>query len=169
MTILKLVGGLDVDPALLDAPPATGNGKTRGMRFYRDGLPVVDPEGKADPVFRHIAEHRAAIKHYDHCVATEPDNSDEAHLAYKQMERCAKALIVCRPTTRRGLIHQAQYLAVQFSPHVGWDEGAHDLIYLPNEIGNRPWVAAFLRGLSASLRKMGAEFDIKTGKAVPNG
>jgi hypothetical protein len=40
-------------------------------------------------------------------------------------------VIVSRPTTPRGLIHQARYLASQFSEHVGWDEGACENIYLP--------------------------------------
>jgi hypothetical protein len=36
----------------------------------------------------------------------------------------ARCVIVVNPATRRGLIHQARYLAAQFSEHVGWDEGA---------------------------------------------
>jgi hypothetical protein len=35
----------------------------------------------------------------------------------------AKGIILCKPSTRRGLIHQARYLAAQFSEHVGWDGG----------------------------------------------
>jgi hypothetical protein len=155
----RLVGGTDVDPALLEPPATQGNRKERKIREYRNGLPVVDPEGEADPIFRHIAAHRVAINHYDHCIEID---SDETHLAFEQMERRAEALILCRPTTRRGLIHQAQYLAAQFSVGIGWDEGAHDNIYLPGEISNRPWVAAFLRSLAAGLRKMGGEFEVES-------
>jgi hypothetical protein len=68
-------------------------------------------------------------------------------------------MMLTRPTTRRGLIHQARYLAAQFSELVGWGEGGCQNIYLPDQINDRPWMAAFLRNLAAGLRKMAGEFD----------
>jgi hypothetical protein len=35
---------------------------------YQNGLPVIDPAGEEDEIFRHIAMHRDAIAHYDRCV-----------------------------------------------------------------------------------------------------
>jgi hypothetical protein len=68
----------------------------------------------------------------------------------------ARCLILCRPTTRRGLIHQARYLASQFNDLVGCEGGC---MYLPDEIGERPWPMAFLHGVAAGLRKMAGELD----------
>ena len=144
--------------------------KGRKQVEYQGGLPVIDPAGEED-LFRHIAEHRAAVAHYDRCVTVEDEaegkvSDDEySHLqrntrvAFDEMILFARCLILCRPTTRRGLIHQVRYLAAQFSEHVGWDEGPCQTIYLPEKIADRPWVAEFLRSLAAGLRKMGGELD----------
>jgi hypothetical protein len=179
MTILRLVGGSDVKPM---AAPATlpPEPERRRMKF-QDGLPVIDPAGEEDVIFRHIADHRAAIAHYDRCVDVNSDaegkvSADEysyvqrnTSIAFDQMMRFARCVILHRPTTRRGLIHQARYLASQFSKDVGWDEGACDLIYLPEGIDDRPWVAAFLRGLAAGLRKMAGELDPSDERSEHNG
>jgi hypothetical protein len=74
----------------------------------------------------------------------------------------ARALILCRPTTRRGLIHQARYLAPQFTDPDNCDSGGWSL---PDKVGDRPWPMAFLQGLAAGLRKRGGELDAD-GKEV---
>jgi hypothetical protein len=79
--------------------------------------------------------------------------------AFEQLMLFARCIIIHRPTTRRGLIHQARYLAAQFSKHVGWDDGACSLMYSPDEINGRPWMEAFQRSLAAGLRKMAGELD----------
>jgi len=144
----------------------------RRQTEYQDGLPVIDPAGEEDFIFRHIAAHRRAIDHYDRCVTIESDSegkvsaSEYAFIqhnsrnAFDEMICHAKGIILCKPTTRRSLIHQARYLAAQFSEH----EGACQNIYLPDKIGDRPWVAAFLQTLSAGLRKMAGELDAPGGR-----
>ena len=181
MTI-RLVGGTDVKPTAMPAtPPETerlpaqrkrkGPYKQQARKEYQDGLPVIDPAGEEDRIFRHIAEHRAAAAHYDRCVTVENDAEGNVsdnefsylqrntRIAFDQMMLWARSVIVSRPTTRRGLIHQARYLASQFSEEVGWDEGACENIYLPAKIDDRPWCAAYLRSLAAGLRKMAGELD----------
>lgn len=186
MTIFKLVGGTDVKPtAAPTALPETERLPTQGKQKkrnpydsnerrrmkFQDGLPVIDPAGEEDVIFRHIADHRAAITHYDRCADVE--NKAEGNVsadeysyvqrntkhAFDKMILFARCIILDRPTTRRGLIHQARYLASQFSEDVGWDEGACENIYLPAKIDDRPWVAAFLRSLAAGLRKIAGELD----------
>jgi hypothetical protein len=166
-------------PGLATEAPSAGKRKKRAPYKDRepivydhvDGLPIIDPAGEDDEIFRHIHEHRAAIDHYDRCVTVENEAqgkvsaSEHAFLqhnmrnAYEELMLHARRLILCRPTTRRGLIHQARYLDAQFSEHVGWDEGAKQLMYLPEEINDRPVFAAFLRSLAAGLRKMASEFE----------
>jgi hypothetical protein len=182
-TAFKIIAGTDFVPTLSEpdatAPsPAQGKRKKRGAYQgerrqveYQDGLPVIDPAGEEDFIFRHIAAHRRAIDHYDRCVTVESEAEDKvsaseyafiqhnARNAYHEMICHAKGIILSRPTTRRGLIHQARYLAAQFDKDVGYDEGAKQLMYLPDEINDRPWVAAFLKSLAAGLRKMAGELD----------
>jgi len=43
--------------------------------------------------------------------------------AFQQMMMFARAVILCRPTTRRGLIHQARYLASQFNDPAACNSG----------------------------------------------
>jgi hypothetical protein len=131
-------------------------------------LPVIDPAGEEDKIFRHIAEHRAAAAHYDRCVTVEQEaegkvSADEySHLqrntsnAFDEMMLWARCVVITRPTTRRGLIHQARYLASQFNDLEGCGQGC---MYLPDKIGDRPWPMAFLQGLAAGLRKMAGELD----------
>jgi hypothetical protein len=131
-------------------------------------LPVIDPAGEEDKIFRHIAEHRAAAAHYDRCVTVEQEaegkvSADEySHLqrntsnAFDEMMLWARCVVITRPTTRRGLIHQARYLASQFNDPVGCKGGC---MYLPDDIGERPWPMAFLQSLAAGLRKMAGELD----------
>ena len=175
---LRLVGGINFTPPETQSLPDPRKRQKRGpykldrrQIEYQDGLPVIDPAGEEDFIFRHIAAHRAAIDHYDRCVTIESEAEDKVSAseyafiqhntsnAYDKMICHAKGIILCKPTTRRGLIHQARYLAAQFSEHVGWDEGACENIYLPDKIDDRPWVAAFLKSLAAGLRKMAGELD----------
>jgi len=170
----RLVGGNDFTPPPEPTPSQSKRIKRRGpykgTAFHSDGLPVIDPAGEKDQIFRYIAEHRAAITHYDQCVTAENDAEGEASAneflylqhntknAFDRLMLWARCVIVHRPTTRRGLIHQARYLGAQYSKHVGWDEGGCQTIYLPEQINDRPWVASFLRSLSSGLRKMSEEF-----------
>jgi hypothetical protein len=183
-TAFKIVAGTDFVARSPDAnareevpAPARHNRKPRGRYKdrrpieYQDGLPIIDPAGEEDRIFRDIAEHRAAVAHYDRCVTIESDAEDNVsaaefshierntRIAFDEMMLWARSVIVRRPTTRRGLIHQARYLASQFSEDIGWDEGACETIYLPDKINDRPWVAAFLKSLAAGLRKMAGELD----------
>jgi len=115
-TALKVVAGRDFDPA---TPPDEGKQKQRAAYKerkpieYQDGLPVIDPAGETDRIFRSIAEHRAAAAHYDCCVEIECEaegkvSADEFFYlqhntgnAFDTMMLWARALIVDRPTTRR--------------------------------------------------------------------
>jgi hypothetical protein len=170
---LRLVAGVDFTPSP-DTPPAHRKRKARGPYKerrpieYQDGLPVIDPAGEEDPIFRYIAEHRAAVVHYDRCVTVEQEAegkvSDDEHIhlrrntknAFDEMMLWARCVILTRPITRRGLIHQARYLASQFNDLEGCDGGC---MYLPDVIGERQWTQAFLQSLAAGLRKMGGELD----------
>jgi hypothetical protein len=179
-TALKIVAGNDfvVRPpdanALEDPATAQRKRKRRGPYKehrsieYQDGLPIIDPAGEED-IFRHIAEHRAAITHYDHCITVEQEAegkvSDNEYSflqyntknAFDNMMLFARCLILCRPTTRRGLIHQVRYLISQFNDLEGCKGGG---MYLPDDIGERPWPMAFLQSLAAGLRKTAAELDV---------
>jgi hypothetical protein len=66
-------------------------------------------------------------------------------------------VILTRPITRRGLIHQARYLASQFNDVEACD--GSPCLYLPDDIGEKPWTQAFLQSLAAGLRKMGGELE----------
>ena len=171
---LRLVGGIDFTPSDAAPRPTQRERKRRGpykqqrQREYQDGLPVMDPAGEEDMIFRRIAEHRAAVTHYDRCVTVEQEaegnvSADEfSHLqrntriASDEMMLFARCVILDRPTTRRGLIHQARYLVSQFNDLEGCKGCCR---YLPDEIGERPWQMAFLQNLAAGLRKMAGEFD----------
>jgi len=135
---------------------------------YQDGLPIIDPAGEKDEIFRFIAQHREAAAHYDRCVTVEQEaegkvsDSEFFYLknntsnAFEQMMLFARCVILQRPTTRRGLIHQARYLVSQFNDLEGCKQGC---MYLPDDIGERPWPMAFLQSLAAGLRKMGRGLD----------
>jgi len=56
------------------------------------------------------------------------------------------------------LIHRARQLVSQFNDCEG------GCMYLPNEIGERPWPMAFLQHLAAGLRKMAGEFEVSEMK-----
>jgi hypothetical protein len=73
----------------------------------------------------------------------------------------ARGLILFRPITRRGLIHQARYLAAQFDEHV---DGETFCTHLPDMIGERSWPEAYLRSLAGGLRKMADEFPEQEGE-----
>jgi hypothetical protein len=170
----RVVAGIDFAPSAETAAPAPAQGrrkrrgaynKDRKPIEYQNGLPVIDPEGEEDRIFRHIAEHRAAVAHYDRCVDIEGEaegkvSEDEffylqhnTRNAFDTMMLWARAVIGCCPTTRRGLIHQARYLVSQFNEEDG------GCTYLPEMIGDRPWPMAFLRHLATGLRKMAGELD----------
>jgi hypothetical protein len=172
---LTVVGGNDfTPPSETEALPAQGRRKYRGPYKerkpieYQDGLPVIDPAGEEDLIFRHIADHRAAVTHYDRCVTVEQEaegkvSDDEYSFlqhntsnAFDEMMLFARCLILSRPTTRRGLIHQARYLVSQFNDLVDCQNGC---MYLPDAIDEQPWPMAFLQSLGAGLRKMGGELD----------
>jgi hypothetical protein len=74
--------------------------------------------------------------------------------AWDEMMLFARCVILCRPTTRRGLIHLVRYLVSQFNDLEGCQGSCN---YFPDEIGERPWPMAFL--LAAGLRKMAGELD----------
>jgi hypothetical protein len=170
---MRLVGGIDFTPPLGTEPPPArrkrrGLYKDRCQVEYQDGLPVIDPAGEEDPIFRDIAEHRAAITHYDRCVTVEQEAegkvSDNEYFylkhntknAFDNVMLFARCVILDRQTTRRGLIHQVRYLVSQFNDLEGCEQGC---MYLPDDIGERPWPMAFLRSLAAGLRKMGGKLD----------
>jgi hypothetical protein len=127
-------------------------------------LPIIDPAGEADPIFSKIAKHREAAAHFDRCVVIVNDaegkvsEAEYSHLqsnAGELMMLHARGLILCRPTTRRGLIHQVRYLAAQFTDPEGCASGGWAL---PDTIGDqKPWPLAFLQSLAAGLRKMSGE------------
>jgi hypothetical protein len=100
------------------------------------GRPADHRPGPTDPIFGHIADHRAAAAHYSRCVdaenaAEESGSSPTEHpflqknsvYAFQQMMMFARAVMLCRPTTRRGLIHQARYLASQFNDPAACNSG----------------------------------------------
>jgi hypothetical protein len=177
-TAFKIVAGNDFvdqppDANALEEPAqrkrkARGPYKDRRPVEYQDGLPLIDPAGEEDLIFRHIAEHRAAVVHYDRCVDVEQEaegkvSEDEfSYLqhntsnAWNEMMHFARCVILARPSTRRGLIHQVRYLVSQFNDLVGCEQGC---MYLPDDIGERPWPMAFLQSLAAGLRKMAGELD----------
>jgi hypothetical protein len=96
-TAFKIVAGTDVavqppEPNTREEPAqrkrkARAPYKERRPIEYLDGLPVIDPAGE-EVIFRHIAEHRAAIAHYDRCVDVEQEAegkvSDDEHLHLKR-------------------------------------------------------------------------------------
>jgi hypothetical protein len=113
--------------------------KERKRIEYHDGPPIIDPAGEEE-IFRAIAEHRAAVVHCERCVEIEQAaegevSADEyAHLerntknAFDETMLWARAIIVGRSTTRRGLTHQARYLAAQFDDPIGCS-------HLPDDVG----------------------------------
>jgi hypothetical protein len=171
---LRLVGRIDSTLPETEPLPTQRKRKERGpykqqaRKEYQDGLPVIDPAGEENRIFRDIAEHRAAVTHYDRCVdaeqAAEGKVSEDEYFylqhntgnAFEKMMLWARSVIVNRPITRRGLIHQARYLASQFNDLEGCEQGC---MYLPDKIGERPWPMAFLQGLAAGLRKMAGEIE----------
>jgi hypothetical protein len=174
-SVLRLVGGIDCTPSPESGPAPAPSPRKRKLpkrqqpKEYQDGVPVIDPAGEEDPIFQEIAKHRAAIVQYDRCVEVEnaaeergaSDNElfyvrHNTKLACDDLMLWARAVILCRPTTRRGLIHQVRNLASQFTEPEACNSGGP---YLPDNIGENPWQLAFLRNLAAGLRKMGTELD----------
>jgi hypothetical protein len=83
--------------------------------------------------------------------------------AFENMMLFARGVILARPSTHRGLIHQARYLAAQFNDPIASASGC---TYLPDKIGEQPWPQTYLRNLAAGLRKMAGELDDEPGKAA---
>jgi hypothetical protein len=165
-------------PDTLPTPPAARKRKRRSPYKERkpiewqNGLPVIDPGGEEDRIFHCIAKHREAVAHFDRCVTIENDaegnvSADEFFYlqhntknAFDTMMLWARAVICDCPTTRRGLIHQARYLASQFNDSEGCAGGC---TYLPDTMGEKPWPLTFLRSLAKGLRKMADEFPEQHG------
>jgi hypothetical protein len=179
---LRIVAGTEIAAPLPGhAPPPRKKArvpyKDREPIEYQDGLPIIDPADEADPIFSKIAKHREAAAHFDRCVDIVNDaegkvsEAEYSHLqnnasnAGELMMLHARGLILCRPTTRRGLIHQARYLASQFTDPEGCASGGWAL---PDTIGEdeTPWQLVFLRSLAAGRRKMAGEFPEQEG-ALP--
>jgi hypothetical protein len=76
--------------------------------------------------------------------------------AYQDMMLFGKCLAIVIARTRRGLIHQANYLAAQFNDLEGCENGC---MYMPERINGRPWPEVFLRRLACRLRRMGPELE----------
>jgi hypothetical protein len=106
-------------------------------------MPLEMPLG-GDTVYRRIAEHREAVAVYDRCVDAESDTSQ----AFDEMMFAARCLIIDIPTTRTGLIRWIRYVRSLLIAKDGSP-------YLPDEIGGKPWIDAFLRNLLVRLRDMG--------------
>jgi hypothetical protein len=171
----RVVGGTDFTPASeTEAPSAHGRQKRqdphkdRKPKTYQKRLPLIDPAGERDGIFRSIAEHRAASAHYDSCVAIESDaefnvSEDEffylqhnTRNAFETMMLWARAVILDRPTTRRGLIYKVRYLVSQFDDPTGCNGGC---THLPDKMNGHPWPLVFLNGLVGGLRKMAGELE----------
>jgi hypothetical protein len=128
----------------------------------------MDPAKEEDRIFHEIARHREAIAQYERCLTVENEAegkvSDDEYSyiqhntknAFDKMILFARCVIICCPTTRRGLIHQARYLVSQFNDLEGCQQGC---TYLPDNIGEAPWPRAFLKNLATGLRKMASEFE----------
>jgi hypothetical protein len=178
---LRIVAGTEIAapmPRNEPAPPPRKKArvpyKDREPIEYQDGLPVIDPAGEADKIFLRIAKHREAAAQFDRCVDIVNDaegkvsEAEYSHLqnnasnAGELMMLHARGLILCRPTTRRGLIHQVRYLAAQFTDPEACASGGWAL---PDTIGEdeTPWQLVFLRSLAAGLRKMAGEFPEQEG------
>ena len=173
-TAFKIVAGTDFTPSSETAlAPAAqgakrqGPDKDRKPRRYQTRLPVIDPAGEQDMIFRSIAEHRTASSHYDRCVKIESEaefnvSEDEffylqhnTRNAFETMMLWARAVIIDRPTTRRGLIYKARYLVSQFDDPSGCNGGC---THLPDKMNGHPWPLVFLNSLAGGLRKMAGEF-----------
>ena len=155
-TAFKIIAGTDFALPLSEpeaTAPSTAQGKRKkrgayqGERRpieYQDGLPIIDPAGEEDEIFRFIAQHREAAAQYDRCVTVEQaaegkvTDSEFFYLknntsnAFEQMMLFARCVILQRPTTRRGLIHQVRYLASQFTDPDGCASGGWSL---PDKVG----------------------------------
>src|SRR3954452_7329051 len=82
----RVVGAIDFTPSPeTELTSAPRKGKRRGAYLgerrqieYHDGLPVIDPTGEEDRIFRCIADHRAAATHYNRCVDVEQEAEGKA-------------------------------------------------------------------------------------------
>ncbi len=132
------------------------------------GLPMVTPQPGEDRVFHEIERHRAAVAAYNQAVEThyaaEDKVSEEEYegleaassAACEKMMLFGKCVAIVTATTRRGLIHQANYLAAQFNGLEGCENGC---MYMPERINGKPWPEVFMKGLAKQLRRMGPELE----------
>jgi len=119
-------------------------------------------------IYRCIERHRAAVDAYNqavetHCAAEGKVSVREyealqatSSAAFQDMMLFGRVLAIQTAKTRRGLIHQANYLAAQFNDLEGCENGC---IYMPERINGRPWPEVFLRRLARQLRRMGPELE----------
>jgi hypothetical protein len=148
--------------------PKTAAGENASPSNIGKVFPSSTRKAKTDRIFRDIAKHRAAAIRHDHCVDIECEaegkvSDDELFYlqhntknAFDEMMLWARAVIITRPTTRRGLIHQARYLASLITePEACGSGGPH----LPDKMNGHPWWLVFLNHLASGLRKMAGELD----------
>jgi hypothetical protein len=64
----RVVGGSEFTPSDAEPPPPAPRKRKERAPYkerqpieYQDGLPIIDPAGEGDEIFRHIQEHREAI------------------------------------------------------------------------------------------------------------
>ena len=108
-----------------------------------------------------------AAAHYDRCVDIEGEAEgkvsdgeffylqNNTRNAFETMMLFARCVIIQRPTTRRGLIYQARYLASLITEPEACDSGGP---HLPDKMNGHPWWLVFLNSLAGGLRKMAGEF-----------
>ena len=168
MMKFRLVGGTDVDPALADSAPPAGPAVSFTAPY--SGLPMVPPRGDGDDmIYRDIERHRAAVDAYNqavetHCAAEGKVSVREyealqatSSAAFQDMMLFGRMLAITTAKTRRGLIHQVSYLALQFNDfNEECENGCHNM---PEDINGRPWPEVFLKRLAKQLRRMGPELD----------
>jgi hypothetical protein len=117
-----------------------------------------------DTVHYRVAQHRAAVSLYDVCVDAENDNegsiSNEdferlqqaTSKAFNDMMFFARCLIIDIPTTRTGLLKWTRYMRKLLVDWRGTNSGSP---YLPDKIGDEPWINTFFKILTDRLSKMG--------------
>lgn len=116
-----------------------------------------------DTVHLRIAQHREAVSLYDLCVDAECEAEDKVSdeeydrlqkasaRAYEDMMFFARCLIIDVPTTRTGLIKWTRYMRMLLVDWRGTNSGSP---YLPDKIGDEPWINRFFKILTDRLGKM---------------
>jgi hypothetical protein len=82
----------------------------------------------------------------------------------------SRCLAIVTATTRRGLIAQAKYLALQFNDFEGSGVACK---HMPDLINGMPWPSVFLKRLAKQLRRMGPELTpakpLRIDEVTPQG